>query len=119
MLGQCARPSANARTDVPGALLRIETEQEGLQNERRLRIRAPRGSRLLAAIFRFPALAVSSLALLLHELAPNSAKNGALSAPEERIEIHCAERVRPLQSRGRGAADQSSARQAPKALAAS
>jgi PAS domain S-box-containing protein len=34
--------------------------------------------------------AVSSLALLLHELATNSAKYGALSAPEGRIKIDCA-----------------------------
>jgi two-component sensor histidine kinase len=36
--------------------------------------------------------AVSSLALLLHELATNSTKHGALSAPEGRIEIHCVEK---------------------------
>jgi len=31
------------------------------------------------------------LALLLHELATNSAKHGALSPPRGQIEIHCAE----------------------------
>jgi two-component sensor histidine kinase len=41
--------------------------------------------------FAISGVAVSSLALLLHELATNSAKHGALSAQGGRIEIHCAE----------------------------
>ena len=41
--------------------------------------------------FAISGAAVSSLALLLHELATNSAKHGALSAPRGQIEIHCAE----------------------------
>jgi two-component sensor histidine kinase len=42
--------------------------------------------------FAISGAAVSSLALLLNELATNSAKHGALSAPGGRIEIHCAEK---------------------------
>lgn len=41
--------------------------------------------------FAISGAAVSSLALLLHELATNSAKHGALSAQGGRIEIHCEE----------------------------
>ena len=36
-------------------------------------------------------VAVTSLALLLHEFATNAAKYGALSSPEGRIAIHCAD----------------------------
>lgn len=41
--------------------------------------------------FAISGAAISSLALLLHELATNSAKHGALSALSGQIEIHCAE----------------------------
>jgi two-component sensor histidine kinase len=41
--------------------------------------------------FEISGAAISSLALLLHELATNSAKYGALSTPGGQIEIHCAE----------------------------
>jgi two-component sensor histidine kinase len=41
--------------------------------------------------FAISGTAISSLALLHHELATNSAKHGALSAPSGQIEIHCAE----------------------------
>jgi two-component sensor histidine kinase len=35
--------------------------------------------------------AISSLALLLHEFATNSAKYGALSASQGKVEVHCAD----------------------------
>jgi hypothetical protein len=41
--------------------------------------------------FEISGAAISSLALLLHELATNSAKYGALSAPSGQIDIHCTE----------------------------
>ena len=46
--------------------------------------------------FAISGAAVSSLALLLHELATNSAKHGALSEEAGRIEIRCAEKGETL-----------------------
>jgi two-component sensor histidine kinase len=46
---------------------------------------------ILGCDFVISGAAVSSLALLLNELATNSAKHGALSAQGGRIEIHCTE----------------------------
>jgi two-component sensor histidine kinase len=53
----------------------------------------PRAARfsIVGCDFAISGAAISSLALLLHELATNSAKHGALSAPSGQIEIHCAE----------------------------
>jgi PAS domain S-box-containing protein len=51
---------------------------------------------IIGCDFEISGAAISSLALLLHELATNSAKYGALSTPQGRIEVDCANRGETL-----------------------
>ena len=82
--GPKAAPEVAKPTTLHSLIQAITAPHEDRQ------IRIPRIS-IVGCDMEISGAAISSLALLLHEFATNSAKYGALSASHGRIEVHCAD----------------------------